>query len=141
MIDIARLKTILKRHEGLELKPYRCSADKLTIGVGRNIEDRGITMDEAEFMLNTDIALIMKEALQVLPFWNTLTPVRREVVLNMLFNLGMPRFLKFKKMLDALERLDYTAAAFEMENSRWASQVGERAEELADMMRYNRYIS
>lgn len=141
MIDIARLKTILKRHEGLELKPYRCSADKLTIGVGRNIEDRGITMDEAEFMLNTDIALIMKEALQVLPFWNTLTPVRREVVLNMLFNLGMPRFLKFKKMLDALEKQDYTAAAFEMENSRWASQVGERAEELADMMRYNRYIS
>lgn len=141
MIDIARLKTILKRHEGLELKPYRCSADKLTIGVGRNIEDRGITMDEAEFMLNTDIALVMKEALQVLPFWNTLTPVRREVVLNMLFNLGMPRFLKFKKMLDALEKRDYTAAAFEMENSRWASQVGERAEELADMMRYNRYIS
>ena len=141
MIDIARLKTILKRHEGLELKPYRCSADKLTIGVGRNIEDRGITMDEAEFMLNTDIALVMKEALQVLPFWNTLTPVRREVVLNMLFNLGMPRLLKFKKMLDALEKRDYTAAAFEMENSRWASQVGERAEELADMMRYNRYIS
>lgn len=139
MMDLDRLQETLKRHEGLSLKPYTDSVGKLTIGVGRNLDDRGITLDEAEHMLSTDTKISIREA-AALPFWVLLSPVRQEVIVNMLFNMGLPRFLGFKKMIAALENKDYNAAAFEMLNSRWADQVGYRAEELADMMKCDRYI-
>lgn len=138
-MDLERLQKTLKRHEGLSLKPYKCSANKLTIGYGRNLEDNGITQEEADHMLNTDIEVCIKEA-STLPFWNDLSPVRKEIIVNMVFNLGMPRLSQFRKFFAALSAKDYNAAAFEMENSRWASQVGYRAEELSDMMRLNRYV-
>ena len=58
METVKRLKDMLIRHEGLKLKPYLCTAGKLTIGVGRNIQDRGITYQEAMMLLENDIRLI-----------------------------------------------------------------------------------
>ena len=125
---------MLIRHEGLKLKPYKCTAGKLTIGVGRNIEDMGITEDEAIYMLRNDVARFAAELASVKPIVNTLDDIRYYVLLNMAFNLGINRLLKFKKMWEAIEDQRYTDAALEMQDSRWCEQVGGRCSELAELM-------
>ena len=130
-----RLIQQLIRHEGLKLKPYRCPAGKLTIGVGRNIEDNGITREEALYLLNNDIARCQRELYGAFPWFSELSETRREVLINMCFNLGLSRLQGFKNMLSALMNHDYEQAAEEMENSAWAKQVGFRADELAEIMR------
>lgn len=121
-------------HEGLRLKPYRDTVGKLTIGVGRNLEDKGLTKDEALFLLRNDIAEVT-EALSKYEWYNRLDPVRQKVIIDMAFNLGLAGLLGFKKMIAALEQGDYYQAYVEMVNSRWFSQVRTRAVRLAEMMR------
>jgi len=121
-------------HEGLKLKPYRCTAGKLTIGVGRNLDDKGITHDEALFLLRNDIAEVTAQ-LERFDWFRTLGPVRRKVLIDMCFNLGIQGLLGFQKMIEALKRADYERAADEMVNSRWYEQVGERGRRLERMMR------
>jgi lysozyme len=130
-----KLRGDLIRHEGLRLKPYRCSAGKLTIGVGRNLEDVGITSDEAFTLLDNDIARLKVEIHAIIPNFNEHNEVRQRVLLNMAFNLGLPGLSKFSKTLAAVKAKDYVAAASEMLNSRWAQQVGRRALELSRWMR------
>ena len=125
---------MLIRHEGMELKPYQCTAGKLTIGVGRNIEDMGITEDEAIYMLRNDVARFAAELASVKPVVKELDDVRYYVLLNMAFNLGINRLLKFQKMWDAIEDHRYVDAALEMQDSRWCEQVKGRCTELAEMM-------
>ena len=131
----------LRRHEGLRLDPYKCSEGYLTIGYGRNIETNGISEAEAEFMLSNDLIACESE-LKDEGWYNQLDETRRAVVLNMAFNLGKPTLLKFKKFIGALSDDDYETASKEMVTgsdgvspSKWASQVGSRAYELADQMR------
>lgn len=124
----------LQRHEGLRLKPYHCTAGKLTIGYGRNLEDRGITEEEAGFMLDNDIDEVVSE-LERMPLYLSLNPVRRTVLANMCFNLGLTRLLGFRRMLGALADKDWDRAADEMLDSVWARQVGNRAVELSELMR------
>jgi len=125
----------LVRDEGLRLKPYRCTAGKLTIGVGRNLEDRGITAEEADFLLLNDVKRFSAELDERLPWWKGLDPVRRRVILNMAFNLGVDGLLAFKNTLAAVKAKDWSKASAGMLSSRWASQVGLRADRLAKMMR------
>ena len=122
----------LKRHEGLRLKPYRCSAGKLTIGYGRNLEDRGINETEAEFMLRADAEESWEWAATEFP---ELDEVRLAVIANMHFNLGPTRLRLFHNMYKALRNGAYTMAAEEMLDSLWARQVGKRAKELATQMK------
>ncbi|ROS02023.1 lysozyme [Sinobacterium caligoides] len=124
----------LKRHEGIEYKPYHCTAGKLTIGIGRNIDDLGISEDEAFYLLNNDIKRVEQEVSNNISFLDELSDNRKIALLNMAFNLGISRLMKFKNMLSALQQHDYQTAAKEMLNSRWARQVGRRAEELAKQM-------
>ena len=121
-------------HEGLRLKPYRCTAGKLTIGVGRNLEDKGITYDEAMFLLRNDIEEVTAQ-LERFDWFRALGPVRRKVLVDMAFNLGMSGLLGFQKMIEALKQSDYQAAADEMVSSKWYRQVGERGRRLERMMR------
>ena len=121
-------------HEGLRLKPYRCTAGKLTIGVGRNLDDKGITYDEAMILLRNDIAEVTAQ-LERFDWFRALGPVRRKVLIDMCFNLGMAGLMGFQKMIEALNRADYEAAADEMVYSRWYRQVGERGRRLERMMR------
>ncbi|WP_172562568.1 glycoside hydrolase family protein [Vibrio furnissii] len=125
---------LVKRHEGLRLKPYRCTGGKASIGWGRNLDDNGIRPDEAALMLRNDIEQATQEA-KGLAYFNALDDVRQAVIIDMLFNLGLPRFLGFERMNIALERHNYAVAAVEMLDSRWAGQVGERAERLSQMMK------
>lgn len=125
----------IQRHEGLRLKPYHCTAGKLTIGYGRNLEDVGIDVEEAEFMLRKDLSRVENECLHAFPWFADLPEQRKDVILNMCFNLGLAGLKKFKKFLKAVEMGNYDTAANEMLDSLWAKQVKSRALELAQMMR------
>ena len=129
------LQDMLIRHKGMKLKPYFDSEKIMMIGVGRNLEDMGITEEEARFMLENDIARLYQEARHAFTWFGRLCTVRKTVILNMLFNLGMTRLQRFRLMLGALDRGDYILAANEMLDSHWAEQVGDRATELAKLMR------
>lgn len=132
---IGLVAELIKKHEGLRLKPYKCTAGKLTIGYGRNLEDNGISAYEADVLLNDDIQNCYAQCIK-LPFWNKLNEVRQAVLLDMCYNLGFARLNGFKKMLKALGRLDYKTAAKEMLDSKWARDVKSRATELAELMKY-----
>ncbi len=129
------LKLQLINHEGLSLKPYQCPANKLSIGIGRNLEDRGITQDEAIYLLNNDINLSNDELTRTFPFYKDLSDTRQNVLINMHVNLGLPTLLKFKKFIKNLEDKNYLFASDEMLDSRWAKQVGNRAIELSNLMK------
>lgn len=122
------------KEEDLRLKPYRDTVGKLTIGYGRNLDDKGISVDEAAYFLDDDIPYHTKE-LENFPFFNGLDDARKIVLADMSFNLGFKRLSGFRKMLAAVANKDYETAANEMLDSTWATQVGERAERLAEMMR------
>jgi lysozyme len=124
----------LRLHEGERLKPYRCTAGKLTIGIGRNLEDRGISKAEAAYLLGNDIDDHWREVQRALPWVAKLDEVRQRVLLDMAFNLGIAGLLSFKRTLATIEAGDYTRAASMMLDSKWARQVGQRAERLSRMM-------
>lgn len=134
-----RLKELLIKHEGLRLTPYTDTVGKFTIGVGRNLEDVGITKLEAMYLLNNDVERVVA-SMAPYAWYNGIGTVRQDVVLSMVFNLGLNGFLKFKKFIKALTEMNYNTAADEMISSKWAIQVGLRAEELATMMRTGRRI-
>jgi lysozyme len=137
VFEMDELKELIKKHEGLRLKPYRCSAGKLTIGYGHNLDDKGITEHEAELMLDRDIAQAKQDLFMVLgELVNALTPKRYNALVDMMFNLGAARFRGFKKMIAAIQENDWTEAAGQALDSKWADQVKFRAIRDAEMMKY-----
>lgn len=135
-----KLREMLQKHEGLRLKAYKCSSGKTTIGFGRNLDDKGITEEEANWLLSNDIEEITQQAQDNFPWFDSLDEVRQNVILDMIYNLGIAGFLKFKLMIHFLEIGDYTQASIEMKDSKWFNQVGERATELCKMMYTGNYL-
>ena len=129
------LKSDLMRDEGVRLKPYRCTAGKLTIGVGRNLDDVGLSAGEVATLLDSDIARVVGELDQALPWWHQMSEPRQRALANMAFNLGVPRLLGFRKMVQALAQGQYDEAARQALASKWAEQVGARAQRLAQMIK------
>ncbi|HZK18560.1 MAG TPA: glycoside hydrolase family protein [Clostridia bacterium] len=155
------LKDQLILHERIKLKPYKCSANKWTIGVGRNLEavglsreeqakifglsgfsklevidillDYGITKEEALYLLDNDIEKCTADVKQF-SFFESLNPVRQKIIIDMRLNLGLAGLMGFKRMLGALEAEDYVKAAEEMKNSKWYWEVGNRSRRLVKMM-------
>jgi lysozyme len=132
--DKERLVDQLIRHEGMELKVYKDSLGIETIGVGRNLVDRGVTEEEARYLCNNDIEIVERELVQSFPIVSSLNDTRIRVLLDMAFNVGLPRLRGFKRMWAALDNQDYVEAAKEMLDSKWARQVKTRAYTLARMM-------
>ena len=132
-----KLSAELKRHEGVRKNLYKCSAGYWTIGVGRNIQTNGLSDDEIELLLHNDIqtATADAEAWAGADCWTTLDEPRKAVIINMAFNMGAPTLAKFKNFREAVRNRDYPQAAAEMLDSRWARQVGGRANELAERMK------
>lgn len=155
-----KLVTELTRDEGLRLQTYRCTAAKLTIGIGRNLDDvgisgsearlfgcdtpaqalahvkrHGVTKLQAESLFANDIVGCERDLDRRLPWWRTLDDVRQRVLLNMCFNLGVNRLLGFKNTLRMIQRHEFEDAVAGMMNSLWARQVGARALRLSAMMR------
>lgn len=132
---LADLVADLKRDEGVAYKPYRDSEGILSIGVGRNLEDRGIADDEIDFLLANDLNWVVVDLDRGAPWWREMTKNRQRAFANMVFNLGWPRLSGFKQMLAALEAGDWDEAANQALDSRWAIQVGARAERIAELFR------
>ena len=132
--DMDKMIEQLVDHDGLELHPYEDSLGILTIGVGRNLEERGISEDEAFYLLGNDIEIIWDELIKQHPIVEDLDDQRQMILLDMAFNMGVPRLGKFKKMWAAIEDGDMIEASKQALDSRWADQVGRRAERLAERL-------
>ena len=132
MIDI---KELLEKHEGLRLTVYIDSVGKATIGIGRNLVDRGISREEAYYMLYNDINYFRSELQKKLPWFDSQPDDVKTVMIDMAFNLGIYGFLNFKNTLKHIQNKEYKLASEDMLNSLWAKQVGVRAIELADILR------
>ena len=130
-IDRDALAKQLLRDEGFRSRPYKDTVGILTVGIGRNLEAVGIRKDEAIYMLQNDIEECERHLDSTLPWWRYLPAARQSALVNMCFNLGVSRLLKFKKFLAALNQQKYEDAAKEMLNSKWAEQVGQRAVRLS----------
>lgn len=120
--------------EGLRLKPYKDTAGKTTIGVGRNLDDVGISKTEAMMLLGADIDKACADLDKFLPWWRDMTEARQQALANMVFNLGITKLQTFANTLQAMKTGRYADAAAGMRNSLWAKQVGARSERLARMM-------
>jgi lysozyme len=123
----------LSRDEGRELKPYVDSVGKTSIGVGRNLTDVGISDAECDALLANDVARTTAWLDRNLPWWRGLDAVRQRVIVNMAFNM-LGGLLEFTQFLAAARQGNWQAAHDEMLDSKWAKQVGARAQRLATMM-------
>ena len=128
-----KIRRLLKLHEGVKSKPYKCTAGFLTIGVGHNIDAKPLSNEAINQILEDDIEDALREV-EMLSFWHDLDEVRQAVLIDMCFNLGFSGLRKFSKMLEALSFGDYVEAANQMMDSRWANQVGGRSKRLGKMM-------
>lgn len=134
MVDRNRLTVQLMEHEGVRYLPYYDTVGKLTIGVGRNLTDVGISKDEAQYLLATDINKVIVQLDELLPWWRDLDEVRQRVLADMAFNLGIHGLLEFTTTLGMVKAGEYADAAQQMLRSKWARQVGRRARRLSRMM-------
>src|SRR3990167_3386681 len=128
------LRAELIRDEAMKLMPYTDTVGKLTIGVGRNLTDKGISEIEAYVLLENDINEHLQLLDDNLEWWRTMSENRQRVLANMAFNMGSG-LLSFVNTLAAMKRGDYETAADGMAASKWATQVGPRATRLIKMMR------
>jgi lysozyme len=139
------LREMLKLHEGLRLKPYKCTAGRWTIGYGHNLEanneaiPNGITLEQAERYLDQDIASAEAGCRKQFPFFNALDDVRKAVLIDMCFNLGLNGLAGFKSTLAAIEEKNFARAGANMMSSKWAGQVKGRASRLSHMMAYGKW--
>ena len=136
-----RLREMLKRHEGVKAMAYKCTAGKITVGVGRNIDSDGglgLSDDEIDYLLDNDIIRCIKE-LQIFPWFSQLAEARQHALIDLCFNIGLPRLMLFQKANAAMAKGDFETAADEYFDSRWAKQVGNRAIEVCEMIRSGEY--
>ena len=126
----------IKNHEGLKLKPYKDTVGKLTIGVGRNLDDVGISEDEAFLMLVNDVNRCESELIEIFgkdEFLSYPEPVR-VVLYDMIFNLGKSRFLKFINMIQAVKDKNWYVVVREMKNSKWCRQLPKRCNDNSNLI-------
>lgn len=118
---------------GKPLKPGDTLKGYPTVGVGRNLTTKGLSEDERRYLLNNDMSGVEEAFDTAFPWWRDLPePVARGLA-NMAFNLGIAGLSRFAIMLAALERHDFQTAATECLSSKWAAQVGARAERISNL--------
>lgn len=131
----AAVRELITRHEGYRRTPYHCTAGKLTIGVGRNLDDVGIDQEEARYLLDRDIGRALDD-LSSFGWFHVLDTVRQRALIDMRFQLGPAGFRTFGRMIAALARQDYATAATEALDSKWARfDTPARAQTIAAMLR------
>ena len=134
--EAAALRALLQGHEGRRAFPYRDTAGKLTIGVGRNLSDRGLEEDEMDLLLVNDIAIATEACADIFgPAFTAFSPSRRQALISMAFNMGAPRLAGFRRMRAAVAAGDWNLAAAEALDSRWANQTGRRARDIETLLR------
>lgn len=138
--DSRRLREMLTKYEGIRLKPYKDTRGFMTIGIGRNLDAVGISQAEALLMLSSDIDRVIKQAMNAFPWFNSICVARQDVILAMIFQLGMGGVREFKQMLFAIQCGNFNLAADEMLASDWAKQTPDRTSDMAKIMRSGMYI-
>lgn len=128
------LRARLTRTEGRRNRPYTDTVGKVTIGIGHNLTDKGITDEIVELLFSQDVTEAAQAA-STLPVYNNLDPIRQTVLIDMVFNMGLESVVDFRNTLSYLQRSDFDGAADQMLLSKWAKQVGSRAIELANIIR------
>ena len=131
---ITSLSQQLQRDEGVRLRAYTDTTGNITIGVGRNLSTTGISLAEAETLLSNDIQRTTIGLEKSLSWFSSLDNVRRGVLLNMAFNIGVEGLLEFKQFLGYIEAGNWQAAANDMLSTAWAREVGDRAMRLATQL-------
>ena len=133
---IDETKELLKKHEGVKTKLYKCPANKWTVGVGHNIEDNGLSLSCVEFIFEEDFNHCVKiaEAIFGKTSFNNLPDNAKKVIVDMIFNLGGTRFEAFKKMIKCIKSKDFVGASKEIINSKAYTQNTKRYRELATLM-------
>tara|TARA_B110000285_G_C14600724_1_gene370531 strand:+ start:20 stop:430 length:411 start_codon:yes stop_codon:yes gene_type:complete len=134
-MDMVRLRETITRHEGSRLQMYQDSLGIWTIGVGHNIQEKGISPKVMELMLDEDLEEAISELKRSVSFFSKMPQQVQEALVNLSFNMGIPRLMQFKKTLALLREGDFESAADELLDSRYSEQVGRRALEIADMIR------
>ena len=149
----------IAHHEGVVLKVYKDSLGIDTIGIGRNLEHRGIadlelahmektmseiykkgiTEEDAYFLAHRDIEIVEEELSASRSVVKELDAIRQRVLVDMAFNMGIPRLNKFFRMWNAINERDYEGAAIEMLDSLWARQVKSRSDTLAYAMKHGEF--
>ena len=146
-MDFTRMEEDLIRDEGLRLRPYRCTAGHLTVGVGHKVtpqdriaEDDAISLEAAGMLLTRDIATALGAIFRIFgrEAFEAMTDARQRAIVNMIFNLGSERFGRFRLMITAIKEHRWSAAAVECLNSKYATQVGNRAQRVAEALRTGR---
>lgn len=130
---IKELVDTLVKHEGKELRMYTDTVGVPTIGYGHNLNEP-ISEHAAHQILVDDVTNVIAELDDRMDWWRDLPEPAQIVVASMVFNLGWPRFSRFKKFIGALEDRDYPRAAYEMQDSLWYEQVKTRGVELRELM-------
>ena len=127
----------IKEHEGLVLKPYKCPVGKLTIGYGHNLEDNGLTKTACEYILFEDIKEAKRNLYAVFTkdFFDDLKDKQKIALIDMMFNLGLSRFLTFKKFILAVKNKDFIKASAEIINSRAYQQNKRRYKKLSEQIK------
>lgn len=143
-MDYTAMEEELIRDEGLRLRPYRCTAGHLTIGVGHMIVGAEswdtVSLEMAGTLLTRDIATAISNVTSALGrnVFDAMTDARQRAVVNLMFNLGPTRFAGFKKMIAAIRAGAWAEAAAHCLDSKYAQQVGQRAERVAAQLRTGR---
>lgn len=144
MMEIEKMTpTLLEQYiiaeEGFSQKPYRCTAGKLTIGFGFNLDDTGLSREECLLVLRHRLDNLVREIVKRLPWYRNLNHARQAVLVGMAYQMGLAGMLGFKQTLAYAEAGQYEAAAAGMLASKWARQTPPRARRAAYMMRYGRF--
>ena len=135
-LDGSKLKRAIELDEGFRRFPYVDSVGKVTIGIGHNLTDNGLPLPILDAIYEHDVNSAVADCNRLLQdHWSRLDDVRKAVIINMMFNLGLGKLSLFKKMIAAIKQQDWSAAAREAMDSKWARQVGPRAERLAHMLK------
>lgn len=124
--DKIALAARLVKEEGIRLLPYLDTASKLTIGIGRNLTDVGISETEANFLLGSDISRTEAALDANIPWWRKLDDVRQSVMMDLAFNLGVQTLGTFHRTLAAVQAANFPLAAAELRASEWYHQVGDK---------------
>ena len=131
---MTKISEMLQAEEGYRQFIYYDTVGKPTIGIGRNLKDRGVTMAEALYLLENDIADVTKQLSERLYWFDALPDDVKNVMIDMAFNMGVFGLLQFHNTLEHIKQGDYKEASKDMLNSLWAKQVGVRALKLADIL-------
>lgn len=134
-MNIKTIKQQLIEHEGLRLMPYRCSTGKTTIGVGHNLDDKGINKGIAMLLLDNDISEVVHDlSSELFTNFYSLPEQVQHVLIDMRFQLGCAGFRRFKKMIAAVDIEDWGEMIGQMVDSKWYQQVTNRANALVFMI-------